>query len=442
MDPYMVTLAVLGIAAMGAAILPRVLNGVPLSMPIVFLVLGMVIYALPLGLEGPNVITDDQAAERLSELVVIVSLMGAGLKLRRPVSWRGWATTWRLLGIAMPLSIAAITLLAVGPLGLPIASALLLGAVLAPTDPVLASDVQLPGPLHEESEDDADDPVRFALTSEAGLNDGLAFPFTNLAIAVAAGGSWFMGWVVEDVIVRLSVGVLVGWVAGRAIAYLAFRVRSESALARTSEGFVAIGATLAVYGVAEVAHGYGFLAVFVAAVTIRHEERDHEYQQVLHDFAETTERLASVVFLVLLGGAVVDGAWGVLTPAAVAVAFGIVLVLRPLAGWIATIGAGEQFPQRMAIAFFGIKGMGTIYYLAHAATEERFAAAREIWAVAILVIVTSIVVHGIAASPVMEWVERRTRTGVGGTEPTGRGTLSSGSDATGTEGERTWPKDA
>jgi sodium/hydrogen antiporter len=410
MDPYMVTLAVLGVAAMGAAILPRVLTGIPLSMPIVFLALGMVIYALPLGLEGPNVITDDQAAERLSELVVIVSLMGAGLKLRRPVGWRSWNVTWRLLGIAMPLCIAAVTLLALGPLGLPIASALLLGAVLAPTDPVLASDVQLPGPSRETTEDDADDPVRFALTSEAGLNDGLAFPFTNLAIAVAAGGSWFLGWVVEDVVVKLTVGFVVGWIAGRAIAYLAFRVRSESALARTSEGFVAIGATLAVYGVAEIAHGYGFLAVFVAALTIRHEERDHEYQQVLHDFAETTERLASVVFLVLLGGAVVDGAWEVLTPAAVAVAFAIVLAVRPVAGWIATIGTNEIAPRRFAIAFFGIKGMGSVYYLAYAATEEQFAAAREIWAVAILVIVISVVVHGIAASPVLAWVERRSST--------------------------------
>ena len=410
MDPYMVTLAVLGVAAMSAAILPRVLAGVPLSMPIVFLALGMVIYALPLGLEGPSVITDDQAAERLSELVVIVSLMSAGLKLRRPVGWRSWSVTWCLLGIAMPLSIAAVTLLALGPLGLPIASALLLGAVLAPTDPVLASDVQLPGPSRETTKEDADDPVRFALTSEAGLNDGLAFPFTNLAIAVAAGGSWFLGWVVDDVVVRLTVGLVVGWIAGRAIAYLAFHVRSESALARTSEGFVAIGATLAVYGVAEIAHGYGFLAVFVAALTIRHQERDHEYQQDLHDFAETIERLASVVFLVLLGGAVVDGAWSVLTPAAVAVAFVIVLVVRPVAGWIATIGTNEGAPRRFAIAFFGIKGMGSVYYLAHAATEEQFAAAREIWAVAILVIVISVVVHGIAASPVLEWVERRTST--------------------------------
>lgn len=399
----MVTLAVLGLAAVGAAILPRVLDGIPLSIPIVFLVLGMVFYSMPIGLNGPSVDTEGQEAERLTEFVVIVSLMGAGLKLGRPIGWDGWQVTWRLLGIAMPLTIAGIALIAAGPLGLPLASAVLLGAVLAPTDPVLASDVQLQGP----SEDDADDVVRFSLTSEAGLNDGLAFPFINLAVAMAAGGSWLLGWVVEDVVVKLSVGVLAGWLLGRLVAHLAFSVRSVTALSRTSEGFVAIGATLLVYGVTELAHGYGFLGVFVAAVTIRNQERDHDYQQVLHDFAETTERLASVLFLVLLGGSVVDGAWDGLTPLGVVAAVAIVVVVRPLAGWIALALSDTDRAERVVIAFFGIRGMGSVYYLAHAVTEERFDAAREVWAVAILVIVLSIVVHGAAATPAMRWLDRR-----------------------------------
>ena len=401
----MVTLAVLGVAAIGAAILPRILDGAPLSVPIVFLLMGMAFYALPIGVDGPRVGTEDQEAERLTEFVVIVSLMGAGLKLGRPIGWRGWQTTWRLLGIAMPLTIGAIALLAGGPLGLPLASAVLLGAVLAPTDPVLASDVQLEGP----SEDDADDTVRFALTSEAGLNDALAFPFTNLAIAIAVGGSWFTGWLVEDVFVKLGVGLVAGWVLGRVMAHLAFSARGVTSLARTSEGFVVVGATLVVYGVTEILHGYGFLGVFIAAVTIRNYERDHEYQQVLHDYAETIERLASVVFLVLLGGAVVDGAWDGLTAAGVVVAFAIVLVVRPVVAWLALAFGGTDRAERAVIAFFGIRGMGSIYYLAHAATEERFAAAREVWAVAVLVIVMSIVVHGVTATPAMRWLERRRR---------------------------------
>ena len=116
--------------------------------------------------------------------------------------------------------------------------------MLAPTDPVLASDVQLAGPGAEDDADDADDEVRFALTSEAGLNDGLAFPITNLAIALAAGGSWFVGWVVDDVVVKLTVGLLTGLVLGRLIGWAMFNRRSQYALARTQQGFVALGATL------------------------------------------------------------------------------------------------------------------------------------------------------------------------------------------------------
>ena len=405
-DQYDLTLAVLGLALLGAAVVPRLLAERPLSLPIVYLGLGFAFFALPIGLPDPDPIANGAAAERLTEITVIVSLMGVGLKLDRPVGWRSWQPTWRLLAITMPLSIAAVALLGWWA-GLLPATALLVGAVLAPTDPVLASDVQVDGPDLDTGEtlEEADDEVRFALTSEAGLNDALAFPFTYLAIALAAGGSWFVGWVVHDVVVKITVGLLAGWLLGRVVAWLAFRLRSATALARTSEGFVAVGATLAVYGTTELAHGYGFLAVFVAAVTIRNQERDHEYQQVLHDFAETVERLASVVFLILLGGAIVEGALGALTWAGVAVAVAIVLLVRPVAGWIGLLGSPIRRPERAAIAFFGVRGMGTIYYLAYAATKEQFEGAAEIWSVGILVIVLSIVVHGIAAGTALRHLD-------------------------------------
>jgi sodium/hydrogen antiporter len=413
---YTITLAVLGAAIILAAPLRRVLGPMPLSLPILYLLVGMGLFALPFGIEGPRLGADDEIAERVTEFVVIVSLMGAGLKLERPVGWRSWQTTWRLLGVTMPLTIVAVVLLGVGPLGLSLASAVLLGAVLAPTDPVLASDVQVEGPTTAEDSsgedpaaEDAHDEVRFALTSEAGLNDALAFPFTNLAIAMAAGGAWFTGWVVEDVVVRLSVGLVAGWVLGRGIAWLAFRFRSSHALARTSDGFVAIGATLFVYGVAELAHGYGFLAVFVAAVTIRNRERSHEYHQILHDYADSTERLASIAFLLLLGGALVDGGLSGLTVTGAVVAVAIVFLVRPLTGMIGLIGTRADAGERAAIAFFGVRGMGSIYYLAHAATEERFPLAAQVWAVALLVIVISIVVHGVSATAVLDRLDRRRR---------------------------------
>jgi NhaP-type Na+/H+ or K+/H+ antiporter len=406
MDTYPLLLAVLGVAILMAAVLPEIISRLPLSLPIIYVASGMVLFSLPIGLEAPRPTSEDAGyAERLTEFVVIVSLMGAGLKLRRPIGLRTWGTTWRLLGITMPLTIGAIAALGSVGLGMPLATAVLLGAVLAPTDPVLASDVQLEGP----SEDDADDEVRFALTSEAGLNDALAFPFTNLAIAIAAGGSWFLGWVVEDVVVKLFVGLVVGLVVGRVIAYLAFGLGSRWALAHTGQGFVALGATLVVYGVGELAHGYGFLSVFVAALVIRRYELDHEYHESLHEFAETLERLASIVFLLLLGGSAVDGALDALSPLSVAIAIAIVLVVRPLAGMVGLMGSPIDRRTRAPIAFFGIRGMGTVYYLAHAVTEEVFPRAREVWAVAILVILISIVVHGATAAPVLARVDRLRR---------------------------------
>jgi len=409
-DTYELLLAILGLAVLASAVLPRLVHGRPISVPIIYMAAGMALFALPLGLEAPlpgtGSDTDTNWAERLTEFVVIVSLMGAGLKLRRPVGWKTWGTTWRLLAITMPLTIAGIALLGGLGAGLPLAAALLLGAVLAPTDPVLASDVQVEG-IQGPDEDDADDEVRFALTSEAGLNDALAFPFTNLAIAVAAGGSWVTGWVVGDVVVPLTVGLVVGVVLGRLIARLAFGRGSSLALARTGQGFVSVGATLLVYGVAELAHGYGFLAVFVAAVTIRHYELDHEYHEVLHDFAETLERLASIAFLLLLGGSAVDGALAALTPAGVAVAVAAIVVVRPLAGWLGMVGSPTDRPTRAAIAFFGIRGMGTVYYLAHAVNEEAFPEARAVWSIAILTIMLSIMIHGTTASVAVAGIDRK-----------------------------------
>ncbi len=419
----MVLLAVLGVAVLGAAVLPRLTARSPISLPMVIVALGMVVFSLPLSLEGPQPATDDIYAERLTEIVVIVSLMGAGLKIRRPIGWRSWGSTWRLLGITMPLTVLAVAVLAGSLLGFALPAAILLGAILAPTDPVLASDVQLAGPGSEGEE--PEDEVRFALTSEAGLNDGLAFPVTNLAIAVAAGGSWFGGWLLDDVVVKLGVGLVVGLVAGRLVSWAMFRPDSGWALARTSEGFVALGATLAVYGLCELVHGYGFLAVFVAAVVIRQSEVDHEYHERLHDFAETLERLASVLFLLLLGGAAVDGALSSLTATGVVAALLIVLVIRPVAGWIGFAGSPHGPAVRGAASFFGIRGMGTIYYLAHAVNEEVFPRSREIWAVAVATILTSIVVHGVTAGPVLARLDARRSSSRGAAEPATPGLLQS-----------------
>ena len=170
-----------------------VLKEAPLSLPIICVIIGAVLFALPFDISPPNVAANLKIAERFTELVVIISLMGAALKIDRKIGWRSWLMTWRLLGLAMPITIFALAVLGQAMLGLGVATALLLAASLAPTDPVLASDIQV-GPPKSGKEDD----TRFALTSEAGLNDGLAFPFIMCAIALAQAGEtgepWLLRW--------------------------------------------------------------------------------------------------------------------------------------------------------------------------------------------------------------------------------------------------------
>lgn len=409
MDPYLLTLAFVGIAILGASVLPMMLAGRPMSFPIIYVALGMVVFALPLRLPSADPLAEGDLVERMTELVVIVSLMGAGLKLDRRFGWTRWRTTWRLLLVAMPVAIALTALLGWWVAGLVPASALLLGAVLAPTDPVLAGDVQV-GPPGEES--GAEDDVRFALTSEAGLNDSFAFPFTNAAIAMAAAGSagvgsWIGGWVVEDVAIKLTVGLLMGLLGGRAIGWVLFRMPTGRKVAESTEGFVALAATLIVYASAELAHGYGFLSVFVAACVIRGHERDHDYHEVLHASATSIERLGSAALLVLLGGAVVDGALRALTPTTTVVVLAIVLVVRPITAWLALLRTSTPVRERWAIAFFGIRGMGSVYYLAYALNHATFTGADQLWSMVALAILVSVVVHGLSAAPVMSHLDRR-----------------------------------
>jgi len=402
-DQYDLGLAVLGVALLGAAVIPRLLSERPLSLPIIYLAGGFALFAAPLGLPEPDPHVHEAFAVRLTEITVIVSLMGVGLRLDRAVGWGAWSSTWRLLAITMPLSIAAVGLLGWWA-GLLPATALLAGSVLAPTDPVLASDVQVAPP----GEGDAGE-TRFALTSEAGLNDALAFPFTNAALAAAGASSaaWIGGWVVEDVLVKLAVGLVLGFLAGRLLGWLAFRFSGKGSLAETAEGFVALAATILTYGLTELAHGYGFLAVFVAAVTLRAVERDHEYHAVLHEFTDGIERLLSVLLLILVGGAVATGALDALTPALAGVGLAAVLVVRPLFGWLGLLGSDVPHADRAAIAFFGIRGMGSLYYAAYALQEADFGAEAELWALVIFAVVVSVTVHGIASTPVLARLDAR-----------------------------------
>jgi len=236
MKSYDLILFLLGLAFLAAAILPRLLRGWPLSLPMLYVGAGLILpFAWP-GLPRIDPLDRSGLIERLTEMAVIISLMSAGLKIDRPLGWRSWATTRRLLTITMPLCILALTVGGIWLLGLPLAAAILLGAVIAPTDPVLAASVQV-GPPGEECEHE----VRFALTSEAGLNDGLAFPFVNLAIVIAATGLARKGlesWLAVDVAWRIGAGTAIGVFIGWAVAWLVFRLCRPEVM--ISDGFVAL----------------------------------------------------------------------------------------------------------------------------------------------------------------------------------------------------------
>jgi sodium/hydrogen antiporter len=402
-DEYDLVLVVLCLATFGVVGLPHVLGRRPLSYPIIFVAGGALFFSLPLGLASPDPIAFPDRTETLTEIGVITALMGSGLAIGRPPGWQAWQSTFRLLAITMPLTIAAVAGLGWWALGLTPAAAILLGAVLAPTDPVLASDVQVATPG-----DDADDEVRFALTSEAGLNDGLAFPFTNLALLVAAHGVAPSGWLGEflwmEVAYKLLVGLASGVVVGRLLGWAIFA--RESPMTRISDGMLALAVTLLSYGVTELAGGYGFLAVFVGAIVIRNRERKHSYLEVMHQFSGQIERLLSAVVLILFGGALTQGLLGYLDWKGVAVAVVIVLLVRPLAGLVGLAGLPMRGPEKAAISFFGIRGVGSFFYVAHASTKVEFLQVEQVWAVTGLVVLISIVVHGVSATPAMSYLDR------------------------------------
>ena len=401
LDAHSLLFLLAGLAALGGALLPRLIGHLPASPPMVFLLLGVVVFSLPLGFLTVDPLEQSEATEYLTEVGVIVALMGAGLKLDRPLGWSTWRPTTRLLAITMPVTIGLSALLGWWAVGLAPATALLLGAVLAPTDPVLAADVQV-GPPGGDPEEEDD--LRFSLTSEAGLNDALAFPFTNAAIAMALAGTdpsgWLLEWLAIDVAYKLAVGLLGGVLIGKLLTVVVFRTPERLRLASRGEGFVALAGTFLAYGATEAVGGYGFLAVFVAAVVLRRSEEDHDYHQTLHDFAEQTEQLLMISLVVLLGGAIAGGILAPLTWAAAATGLVLLFVVRPTVGWFSLAGTSTPRGERVAIAFFGIRGIGSLYYLAYALNAARFPEADLLWAMVAFTVVVSIVVHGTTAATV------------------------------------------
>lgn len=400
---------VAGLALLLGAVLPRLLRRYAVSAPIGFLGAG-VLLGLAVDQSHLSPIVEPGLTEHLAELTILVALMGVGLAIDRPIGWRRWKVTWRLLLVAMPACIAAVAG-AGWLLGLAPATALLLGAVLAPTDPVLASDVQVQGPsTGVDAEPEEDDEVRFALTSEAGLNDGLAFPFVYAAVFGATKGAlghWALEWFAWDLIGRTVIGVLVGLVVGWLLGKMAFSAPSRTfRLADTREPVLALAMTLGVYGLTQVLHGYGFVAVFIAALTLRAAERHHDFHEDLHGFIEQLEHILTWGILLLLGSAITAGLLRPLTVAGAALGLLLVLVIRPLTAWVALAGTPLGRSERWVTAAFGIRGVGSVFYLAYAGAD--FGTDLPwLWATVGFTVVLSVVVHGVAVTPLMRMLDVR-----------------------------------
>ncbi len=422
-DPRIFLFVLFGLGLTLAVTLEKWLAKYWLSLPIVYVAAGYLVFSLPIGLPHINPTVDGfdaVALEYVTEFIVIASLMAAGIAIDRPVSWKNWGQIWPLLLVAMPVTIAAVAWLGWWALGLAPASALLLGAAMAPTDPVLARSVQV-GPPGENKRHD----VRFSLTVEAGLNDGLAFPFTYLAIAavgMSSLGAWTLEWAALDLVWRIVAGVAMGWAVGRAGAWYVFEREADAPIEEleneedggvdqptysTSEGLIVLGTLLLAYGLAEMVEGYGFIAVFVGAVTARQRENRSRYHKLSHHFIDQIEQIVLVGVLFGFGAMLASGVLDALTWPAALVGLALIFVIRPIAGLMAEANCDLPLVGKMTVAFLGVRGMGSIYYLAYGQNHADFEGLDLLWGLASFIILTSIVVHGILAGPLIRHAERR-----------------------------------
>jgi NhaP-type Na+/H+ or K+/H+ antiporter len=406
MDKYLLLLTVIGFAAFGMAWMPAISKYIRVSYSIIYVAIGAILYLLfPNALPDPNPIHSQYTTLHLSEIVVIISLMGTGIKIDQVFSVKKWKAPLRLISIAMILCIAATAVLGIYYLHIGVASALLLGAVLAPTDPVLASDVQV-GPPNDGKISE----TKFTLTAEGGLNDGMAFPFIWLAVLLATtglDGEALVHWLVWDVAYKIIAGIIIGLIMGKIAGYIVFEVSKKYHFLETRDGFLAIALTFIVYGITELASGYGFIAVFISAITLRHYEKHHDYHNDLHDFTDQAERLLIAILLIFFGGALVKG---ILAPLTVSMALFSVLflfVVRPLAAYLSLLGVDLHQKKKIVASFFGIRGMGSIFYLAFAFSQAPFIHKEEIWATVAFTILISIFIHGLTANPVMQYLRKR-----------------------------------
>ena len=454
-----------GLLFVALALFQTVLERLPLTSSTIYLAVGVGLGPLGLALITLDPLSVAGLLEHVTEVAVIVSLFSAGLKLRLPLRDGRWRMPVRLASVSMVLTVGLVALVGVGALGLPLGAAVLLGAVLAPTDPVLASAVQVSAPTDR-------DRLRFTLTGEAGLNDGTAFPFVMLGLGLLGlhelGASGWR-WVVVDVVWAIAGGLAIGALFGAVVARLVLYLRRRHRQAVGTDDFLALGLIALSYGVALAAHAYGFLAVFAAGLalgridavpapahgggegtdeaairpalgdaqspirtdeevleserqaladpaapalaradpaTLATEARTaHAYlAQAVLGFSEQLERIGEVAIVILVGGMLFVGG---VSPTALWFAPLLFLVIRPLSVLIGTIGGGSRPVQRGLMCWFGVRGIGSLYYLMFAVERGLpEPLANQLTDLTLSVIALSVLLHGMSVTPLMTWYEK------------------------------------
>jgi sodium/hydrogen antiporter len=429
---YIIIGLVFVIMALAASLLRRL----PLSTSMLYLVIGVGIGPAGLGLLQINPIVHAGFLEHLSEVAVLISLFAAGLKLRARLSDRAWHVPLRLAFGAMVLTIGLIAWIGMAALGLSLGAAILLGAILAPTDPVLASDVQVEDPTDR-------DRLRFGLTGEAGLNDGTAFPFVLLGLGLLGLheiGDFGWRWLLVDVLYGAIGGLLGGWLLGRLVGRLVIYLRREHREATGLDDFLALGLIALAYGLAHLVHVYGFLAVFAAGLALRSleleanadkppeaaqvsvtgsdtematdaEQAPAYMAQAILGFNEQLERIAEVAIVLILGAILVPMLPTIPMSALWFIPV-LLFVIRPVSVHLSLIGAEAHSHQRNLMAWFGIRGIGSIYYVMYAMTHGLDALyVQPLLGLTLAAVIVSIVLHGISVTPLMRRYQQRSDPG-------------------------------
>ncbi len=413
-DIHIINLLVIGLLLLMVTLGSGWITRLPLSFAIIYLIVGIVLGPYGFGLIQlrRDEVFNAKLLEHITEFVVIVSVFGCGLKIVRPLRFKDWNITVRLIGFLMPISIVSLAAVSKLFLGMNWGEAILLGAILAPTDPVLASEVQLTD-THDQDE------LRFGLTSEGGLNDALAFPFVYFGLFALKDnnwGHWVKQWILVDLIWAIAAGIVMGIVVAKAIVWIDKKVQKRRPTDESMEDFIAISTILLTYSLTELVNGYGFLAVFVAGLIVQHSYKNPEKPLAQLEFIEQIERLLEVGTILLLGTILLFQPILNYAIQSLLVIILLFLVIRPVGAWISTIGVRHLDSRRRKLdpgtrwlfGWFGIRGVGSLYYLAYAFGHGlKDEAAEQIAWITYTTIIVSVVLHGISATPLMSWYERK-----------------------------------